>query len=358
MSHALQLARRGMYTTDPNPRVGCVLVNGQEIIAAGWHQVAGGPHAEINALHQAADKARSADCYVTLEPCVHTGKTPPCTDAIIKAGIKRVIAATVDPNPAVSGKGLEQLQAAGIKTETGLMQSQSRELNPGFETRMKKGRPYVRCKLAMSLDGRTAMETNDENQWISGESSRLDVQRLRARSSAIMTGINTVLADDPSLNVRDINTGERQPIRVILDAKLRMPTDARLLGLPGETMIFTESDDMEKQEKLKTAGAQVVSLKCSGKQEFLKSVMRFLASEKEINEILLESGAILAGSMLEANLIDEIIVYVAPVLMGHDARSLFQLPAIRTMADRLELVFSDIRMVGDDCRITAKISSQ
>ena len=235
------------------------------------------------------------------------------------------------------------------------MQSQSRDLNPGFETRMKKGRPFVRCKLAMSLDGRTAMETNDENQWISGDASRLDVQRLRARSSAIMTGINTVMADNPSLNVRDIDTGGRQPIRVILDAQLRMPTDARLLGLPGETLVFTESDDREKQERLIAAGAQVVSLQCAGKQEFLKSVLKFLAAEKEINEILLESGAILAGSMLEANLIDEIIVYVAPVLMGHDARSLFQLPAIRTMADRVVLEFQDIRVVGNDCRITARV---
>ena len=358
MSHALQLARRGLYTTDPNPRVGCVLVNGNEVIATGWHQVAGGPHAEINALQQAVDKAQSADCYVTLEPCVHTGKTPPCTDAIIKAGIKRVIAATVDPNPAVSGKGLEKLQAAGIKTETGLMQSQSRDLNPGFESRMNKGRPFVRCKLAMSLDGRTAMETNDENQWISGEASRLDVQRLRARSSAIMTGINTILADNPSLNVREVDTMGRQPLRVILDAQLRMPEDARLLGLPGETIIFTELTDEEKQKKLMSAGAQIVNLKRSSQQEFLKSVLKYLAEEKEINEILLESGAILAGSMLEANLIDEIIVYVAPILMGHDARSLFQLPAIKTMADRIELEFTNIHMVGEDCRITAKIRSQ
>jgi diaminohydroxyphosphoribosylaminopyrimidine deaminase/5-amino-6-(5-phosphoribosylamino)uracil reductase len=356
MSHALQLARRGLYTTDPNPRVGCILVNGNEVIAEGWHQIAGSPHAEINALQQAGKKAKEADCYVTLEPCVHTGKTPPCTDALIKAGIKCVIAATVDPNPEVSGKGLEKLQAAGIETDVGLMQIQSQALNPGFESRMKKGRPFVRCKLAMSLDGRTAMATNDENQWISGEASRSDVQRLRARSSAVMTGINTILADDPSLDVREIDTQGRQPLRVILDAKLRMPTAAKLLSLPGETLIFTESKDKNKQTNLKEIGANVIQLNSHGKKEFLNSVLKYIADEKEVNEVLLETGAILAGSMLEAGLIDEIIVYIAPVLMGHDARSLFQLPAIKTMTDRVQLEFSDIRMIGQDCRMTATIN--
>ncbi len=228
MSRSLQLARRGLYTTDPNPRVGCILVKNNNVLAEAWHEYAGGPHAEINAIQLAGDNAKDTDCFVTLEPCAHTGKTPPCTEALIKAGVKRVVAATTDPNPLVAGQGLKALEAAGIKTEVGLMQSQAQALNPGFEMRMRDGRPFVRCKLAMSIDGRTALASG-ESHWISGEESRLDVQRLRARSSAIMTGVNTVLADDPSLNVREIDTHGRQPMRVILDSELRTPKTSKML---------------------------------------------------------------------------------------------------------------------------------
>ena len=355
MSRALQLARRGLYTTDPNPRVGCLLVKNNEILAEGWHQFAGQPHAEIHALQGAKDSAKDADCYVTLEPCAHSGKTPPCTDALIEAGINRVVAATIDPNPETSGKGLNMLEAAGIKTEIGLMQLQSQALNPGFESRMKLGRPFVRCKLAMSLDGRTAM-ANGESRWITGEASRKDVQRLRARSSAIMTGVNTVLADNPSLNVRQVDTLGRQPTRIILDTELKTPTTAKLLGLPGDTLIFTTSQDNKRKNELEDAGAKIIIEQTADRRKFLTSVLKYLTVEREVNEVLLETGATLAGSMLEAGLIDEIIVYIAPVLMGHGARALFQLPAIAAMTERIPLEFSDVRTIGQDFRITAKVA--
>ncbi len=357
MSRSLQLARRGLYTTDPNPRVGCILVKDYNVLAEAWHEYAGGPHAEINALQLAGDNAKDTDCFVTLEPCAHTGKTPPCTESLIKAGVKRVVAATSDPNPLVAGQGLKALEAAGIKTEVGLMQSQAQALNPGFEMRMRDGRPFVRCKLAMSIDGRTALASG-ESHWISGEESRMDVQRLRARSSAIMTGINTVLADDPSLNVREIDTNGRQPLRVILDSELRTPKTAKMLELPGETLIFTVSENTERQDELGDVSAQIVKLQSSDKKEFLCSVLQYLAEEREVNEVMLETGATLAGSMLDAGLIDELIFYVAPTILGHDAKALFQLPGIKAMSDHVQLAFTDVRMIGNDCRITAKIRKE
>jgi len=354
MSRALQLAKHGLYTTDPNPRVGCVLVKDNIVIAEGWHQLAGEPHAEINALDQAGERARGADCYVTLEPCSHTGKTPPCTDELIKSGIKRLFAATIDPNPDVAGNGLKILQDSGIKTEAGLMQDQSQALNPGFESRMRKGRPYIRCKLAMSVDGRTALASG-ESRWISSVESRQDVQRLRARSSAIMTGVNTVIADDPSLNVRKINMRGRQPLRVILDKKLRTPGTAKLLSVEGETLIFSCTDDHSKKSELENSGATVINIKTQDAEKFLNSVLTYLAQERKVNEIMLETGSTLAGSMLNAGLIDEIILYVSPVLLGSDAKALFKFPEIKEMTDRVQLQFKDIRMIGEDCRITAVI---
>ena len=353
MSRALQLARRGLYTTHPNPRVGCVLVKDGKIIAEGWHRKTGEPHAEVNALNNAGNNAGGSDCYVTLEPCAHTGKTPPCVDALINAEVRRVIIATVDPNPKVSGKSIEKLKHAGISTETGLLENQSRVLNKGFEMRMRSGRPYIRCKMAMSLDGRTAL-AGGESKWITGEAARADVQRLRAQSDAILTGVNTIIADNPGLDVRDIDTMNRQPLRIVLDRRLRIPRDAKLLGLPGEAMVFTVYGCPDKERTMKKSGTAVVRIDSSGENDFLVGVMRYLAHEKEINEVLVECGPTLAGNLLQAGLIDELIVYMAPVLLGHEAMALFNLPGIKSMTDKVKLEFSDTRIVGKDIRVTLR----
>lgn len=353
MSRALQLARRGLYTTHPNPRVGCVLVVNNQILAEGWHAYSGGPHAEIIALDEAGEAARGADCYVTLEPCVHTGKTPPCTDALINAGIRRVVLAAIDPNPAVAGKGAEQLARHGITVATGLLEQQAQSLNCGFYSRMQKGRPYVRCKLAMSLDARTAM-ADGTSQWITGAAARRDVQHFRAQSAAILTGIDTVLADDPGLDVRDIDIGNRQPLRVILDRKLRIPKDAKILRIPGQSIVFTVYGCPDREKALVDAGVQVIRIDSSGEKDFLVGVMRFLAREQQINEVLVECGPTLAGSLLQAGLLDELIVYMAPVLLGDEARPLFKLPGLCSIKDKIRFNYSDIRMVGQDCRIILK----
>lgn len=354
MSRAIQLARRGLYSTDPNPRVGCVLVKGGAIVAEGWHQRAGGSHAEIIALNVIEHDAKGATCYISLEPCAHEGRMPPCTDALIKANMTRVIAAMSDPNPEVSGMGFEYLQQAGIQTEHGLLSSQSRELNPGFIRRMESSMPYVRCKLAMSTDGRTALACG-ESKWISSAEARLDVQKLRARSSAIMTGIGTILADDPSLNVREIDTFGKQPLRVIVDSALRTPCSAKILNLPGRTLIFTQSEERDKQQVLQNAGAEIIYLPVHGKLARLQAILQHLAVEEEVNEVLLEAGASLSGGMLEGGLIDEIIIYMAPVLMGQNAKPLFNLPAIDSMQDRIQLDTYETRIIGKDLRITAKM---
>ncbi len=353
MSHALQLARHGLYTTHPNPRVGCVLVKNNQIVGEGWHQKTGGPHAEVVALEAAGSAARGAECYVTLEPCAHTGKTPPCKDALINAGVSRVIIGTIDPNPKVSGKSVEALQQAGIKTETGLLQAQAQALNPGFEMRMREGRPYVRCKLAMSMDGRTAL-AGGESKWITSAAARADVQKLRAESSAIMTGINTIIADDPKLTVRDIDTLGRQLLRVVLDRRLKIPRESKLFAEPGEVMTFTVYGCPDKERAMNKAGRPVIRIDGSGEKDFLQGVMRHLAREKEINEVLVESGPTLAGALLQAGLIDELIIYIAPVLLGHEAKALLNLPGIQTMTDLIQLKFTDVRMIGQDMRITLK----
>ena len=354
MSRALQLARRGLYTTHPNPRVGCVLVKDDRIVAEGWHEYAGGPHAEVNALHNARVDTAGASCYVTLEPCCHSGRTPPCTDALIKAGIKKTIIAMLDPNPDVAGQGRAKLEQAGIEVELGLLATTAARINRGYITRRTAGRPLVRCKLAVSLDGRTAL-ADGTSKWITGPEARLDVQRLRAESSAVMTGIGTVLADDPSLNVRDIQL-ERQPLRVIIDPDMKFPASAKMLGLPGRTLIFSKNHDQSLHESLERSGAEIVQI--GGEQTgFLQQVLSYLAGREEVNEVLLETGATLAGSMLGAGLIDELIVYQSPLLLGDGARGMFHLPAISTMADRIELEITDTRRVGKDVRITAKVTS-
>lgn len=353
MARALQLARRGLYTTHPNPRVGCVLVRDNTILAEGWHEYSGGPHAEIMALNNAGGSVKGSDCYVTLEPCVHTGKTPPCTEALVNAGIGRVIIAAIDPNPAVAGKGAEQLANHGIDVATGLLQQQVQDLNCGFYSRMQKKRPYVRCKLAMSLDARTAM-ANGTSKWITGNAARADVQHYRAQSAAILTGINTILTDNPGLNVRAIDLGTRQPLRVVLDRKLQIREDAKFFQLPGESMVFTVYGCPDREKALIAAGIQVIRIDSSGEKDFLAGVMRFLAKERQINEVLVESGPTLAGGLLQAGLLDELIVYLAPVLLGDQARPLFYLPGLDSIKDKIQFKYCDIRMVGQDCRITLK----
>lgn len=352
MARAIQLAERGLYTTDPNPRVGCVLVNDDGIVGEGWHEKAGEPHAEVFALRAAGEKAKGATAYVTLEPCCHHGKTPPCSDALIRAGVSRVVAAMIDPNPRVAGLGLQQLQQAGIQTSYGLLEAQARALNPGFIRRMQSGRPYVRCKLAMSLDGRTAMASG-ESKWITSPAAREDVHRLRARSSAIMTGAGTVLADDPRMTVR-LEGVTQQPLRVVVDTYLSILPQARMLKEPGETLIFTCAEDVTVMESLQQAGARVEHLPGCHPDVDLARVLDRLG-ELGINEVLLETGATLSGAMLRQGLVDELIVYMAPVLMGNSARGLFNLPGLENMEDRIQLEIRDVRAVGSDWRITATV---
>ncbi len=349
MARALRLAERGMYTTDPNPRVGCVLVSGNAIVGEGWHERAGGPHAEITALAAAGPKARGATAYVTLEPCCHHGRTPPCTDALIAAGVGRVVFASDDPNPAVSGAGSQQLKAAGIDVATGVMAASADELNIGFMTRMRTGRPYVRSKIAASLDGRTAL-ADGASRWITGTAARADVQRLRARSSAVLTGVGTILSDDPSLNVRDAVLGEVcQPVRVIVDSRLRTPADARTLGLPGTVRIYClEGRDAGP---LSAAGAQVEAVAADSGHASLSAVLDSLGN-LQINEVLVEAGPGLNGALLAAGLIDELIVYSASHILGSGARGMFDGPPLEQMDERIELRLVDLRRVGDDCRLT------
>ncbi len=351
MAQAIALAARGLYTTDPNPRVGCLLVKEGVVVGSGWHQVAGGDHAEVVALKQAGSRAAGATAYVTLEPCSHHGKTPPCADALIAAGVKAVVIAGEDPNPKVSGSGVHRLQQAGIAVRSGVMQAQAEALNPGFLMRMRRGRPFVRCKMAMSLDGRTAMASG-ESQWITAAAAREDGQRLRARSSAIMTGIGTVLADDPQLTVR-LEGVTRQPLRIVLDPHLSTPPSARIVQ-GGKSLIVTAVSDSDYAPCLLERGAEILYLPQGDRDEIdLKALLHHLA-EREINEIHLEAGATLAGSMLELGLIDELVIYMAAKIMGNSARGLFNLPHLTELAAAVELKITDLRAIGADWRITAQ----
>lgn len=355
MARALQLARRGLYTTHPNPRVGCVIVKNEQIIGEGWHERTGKPHAEVFALRQADSEAQGATVYVTLEPCNHYGRTPPCALALVEAKVGRVITAMVDPNPLVAGQGLKRLEAVGISTASGLLETEARALNVGFLSRMEQGRPFVRVKLASSLDGRTAM-VSGESVWITGEAARRDVQWLRAQAGAILTGIGTVLADNPSLNVR-LSTEElgiigtvRQPTRVVLDSQLRIPLNAQLLTLDGQVLIYTINNNSEKIAALEQLGAKVKVLNTV--QLDLNQVMQDLASQEGVNEIHVEAGATLSGALLQAHLVDELVCYIAPHLMGSEGRPLLQLP-LNNMSERVPLTIKDTRLVGKDIRITA-----
>ena len=355
MSRALQLAERGLYTTQPNPRVGCVLVKDGEIIGEGWHEKAGEAHAEIHALKQAGAKAAGATAYVTLEPCSHHGRTAPCVDALIAAGVLRVVAAMEDPNPLVSGAGLKKLAQAGINVESGLLQAQARELNPGFIKRMTQGLPWVRIKMAMSLDGRTAMASG-ESQWITNTAARNDGQKLRARSSAVMTGIGTVLADDPQLNLRltsaelEITQEIQQPLRVIVDSQLRCSPGARIFQSAGRIVILTTV----KSSKTFAGDVEIVQLAANNNQVDLTQALQWLAAEQQVNELHVEAGSVLCGALLQAKLVDEIIIYMAPHLMGDSAKGLFHLPQIASMQQRIGLEITDVRAVGADWRIIAR----
>jgi diaminohydroxyphosphoribosylaminopyrimidine deaminase/5-amino-6-(5-phosphoribosylamino)uracil reductase len=353
MARALRLAARGAYTAHPNPMVGCVLVRDGEIVGEGWHEAAGEAHAEINALEAAGAKARGATAYLTLEPCSHEGKTPPCAPALIEAGIGEVVIAIEDPFPAVSGNGSAALEAAGIPVRSGLMQDAAERLNAGFLSRVQRGRPFVRLKVASSLDGAIAMKSG-ESQWITGPEARADVQRLRARSGAILTGIGTVLADDPALNVRhdDLDTGGRQPIRAVLDSKLRMPLSAGMLAMPGTTVVYC-TDDAGRQPLL-DAGAHVVRVKREAGVLDVQQVLADLAG-REVNDVLVEAGPAVSGHLLSRRLADELVIYQAPHIMGSETRPMFGTPEWTRLADRLALDIVDLRRVGPDIRMTARI---
>ena len=349
MSRAVQLARRGLYTTSPNPRVGCVLVRDGKLIGAGWHERAGEAHAEAHALRAAGAAVRGATAYVTLEPCAHHGRTPPCAEALISAGIARVVVAERDPNPLVAGKGLEQLAAAGIAVECGLLADEARELNIGFFSRFERQRPWVRLKLAASLDGRTAL-ANGRSQWITGAAARRDGHLWRARACAILTGSGTVLADDPQLTVRELPTG-RQPLRVIVDGALRTPPTARVLG--EGALIYTASDDAARHATLAATGAVPIRLTLDGRHVDLGAMLADLA-RREINELHVEAGAGLAGALLAQGLVDEIVLYLAPMLIGTSGLGLFALPPLAELAAAPRLELNDVRKVGMDWRLLAR----
>jgi diaminohydroxyphosphoribosylaminopyrimidine deaminase/5-amino-6-(5-phosphoribosylamino)uracil reductase len=355
MARALQLAEKGRYAAHPNPMVGCVVVRDGEIVGEGWHAVAGEAHAEINALRVAGERARGASVFVTLEPCAHHGKTPPCADALIEAGVAEVVVGFEDPNPSVSGAGLDALRRAGIAIRTGLLQAEVQTLNRGFIRRVTEGRPWVRLKIAASLDGRTAM-ANGQSRWITGPEARSDVQVLRAASGAVMTGIGTVLTDDPSLTVRDaaIDTQGKQPLRVILDKHLRVPASAKMLSLPGETVVYCIED--RDRGPLVDAGAEVVRVPETGDGLVdIDAVLEDLG-KREVNDLLVEAGPALAGSLITGGYLDELVIYQAPHIMGSETLGMFRTPAWTELGDRCALEIIDVRMVGADTRITARLA--
>ena len=349
MAHALQLAERGLYTTSPNPRVGCVIVREGALVGSGWHQQAGQSHAEIHALREAGDAARGATVYVTLEPCSHHGRTPPCAEALIGAGVARVVAAMQDPNPQVAGNGLALLQGAGIATDCGLLEAQARELNAGFIKRMVMGHPWLRIKTASSLDGKTAL-SGGASKWITGAPARHDVHRLRARSCAILTGIGTVLADDPQLSVRGVET-TRQPLKVIVDSRLQTPPSANILS-GASTLIVCAEPNVRRIAALEAAGAEIRCLPGDDGQVDLGALLSILA-QRGINEVTTEAGATLNGALIAAGFVDEWVMYVAPLLLGDAARGLFALAEPAQLQACHKLVLQDIRQIGADMRITA-----
>ncbi|HET7266753.1 MAG TPA: bifunctional diaminohydroxyphosphoribosylaminopyrimidine deaminase/5-amino-6-(5-phosphoribosylamino)uracil reductase RibD [Oleiagrimonas sp.] len=345
MTRALELAERGMYTTQPNPRVGCVIVRDGDVVGEGWHQRAGEPHAEVFALRAAGELARGATAYVTLEPCSHHGRTPPCAEALIEAGVARVVIASGDTNPQAAG-GTALLRAAGIGVDTGLMEAAARDLNVGFFSRIERGRPWVRVKLAMSLDGRTAL-ANGDSKWITGEAARADVQHWRARSSAILTGSGTALADNPRLTVR-LDAPFEPPLRVVLDRKLRTPADSHLCDGRAPTLLLHGPNVRRGDSNRPGVSWQAISQQ--GDKLDLHAVLAYLAT-LNCNEIHVESGPTLCGALMAEGVVDELVIYIAPVLLGDQARPLMHLPALHAMADRWRMHTVDSRRFGDDVRL-------
>jgi diaminohydroxyphosphoribosylaminopyrimidine deaminase/5-amino-6-(5-phosphoribosylamino)uracil reductase len=351
MSTALRLAEKGLYSTAPNPRVGCVITQNEQIVGSGWHERAGQLHAEINALNVAGVAARGATAYITLEPCSHYGRTPPCADALINAGIAKVIIAMEDPNPIVSGCGCALLERAGITVQTGLLQADAHALNVGFVTRMVHKKPWVRLKIAASMDGKTALN-NGASQWITGEAARQDGHRWRARSCAIVTGIGTVKSDNPQLTVRHVET-PRQPKKVIVDSRLTTPLDAELLQ-GEEVFIFTaNTENQEKKAALSKMGIQVIVLPNAEGTIDLEKMMAMLA-DFEMNELLVEAGCELNGALVKAGLVDEMIIFLAPHLLGDIAQGMIKLPELVNLEQKKVLGIQDLRMVGQDIRVIAK----
>jgi len=351
MARALELAQRGLYTTSPNPRVGCVLVRDGEVVGEGWHERAGAPHAEVNALQAAADRARGATAYVTLEPCSHHGRTPPCVDALAASGVARVVAATGDPSPR-AGKGLEMLRDRRIEVAAGLLENEARELNIGFFARLTRGRPWVRMKIAASLDGKTAL-ANGSSQWITGEVARRDGHHWRARACAILTGIGTVNEDDPRLTVREV-ASSRQPLRVVVDSRIETPPRARILE-GGGVLIAAAHDERSRRRALEERGAEVIVLpNAAGKVEF-RDLFAELA-RREINEVHVEAGFKLNGSLLGEGMVDELLLYLAPNVIGERARGMFNLPELTALSGMRRVAIQDLRMIGNDIRVLARFA--
>ncbi|MDO6637682.1 bifunctional diaminohydroxyphosphoribosylaminopyrimidine deaminase/5-amino-6-(5-phosphoribosylamino)uracil reductase RibD [Pseudoalteromonas carrageenovora] len=356
MARAIELAKKGRFTTTPNPNVGCVLVKNNQIIGEGFHQLAGQGHAEVNALAVAGEKAKGATAYVTLEPCSHYGRTPPCAEGLKAAGVVKVIAAMVDTNPQVAGKGLKILSDAGVEVAFGLLEQQARALNLGFFKRMEQGLPYVTCKMAASIDGKTALK-NGQSKWITGSVARQDVQLYRAQSCAILTGADTVLVDDAKLNVRQNELPQplptdlplRQPVRVIIDSQNRLTPELALFSIENDIIIFTTKVDKSKQWPHFVRRIEVSEINAKVN---LTEVLQQLA-QLQINNVWLEAGATLAGKMSELNLIDEFVFYLAPKLMGCDAKSLVNFPELTSMQNTVHLTFNECVRIGDDLRITA-----
>lgn len=356
MTQALRLAEKGLYTAMPNPIVGCVIVKNGQVVGEGWHEVAGEDHAEIHALREAGNRASGSTVYVTLEPCAHHGKTPPCADALVAAGVAEVVVGLRDPNPEVDGRGAGILEDAGIAVRGGVLATEVERQLEGFLSRVTRGRPFVRLKMACSLDGCIAMSSG-ESQWITGPEARSDVQRLRARAGAIMTGIGTVLADDPSLTVRDpeIDIRGRQPLRVVLDNKLRMPLSAEMLALPGETVVYCTSAG--NRQPLVDAGATVVRVRGRNGHVNALAVLENLGS-RGVNEVLVEAGPELAGALITDDLVDELVIYQAPHIMGSETKGMFRTPTWTALSDRRSLDIIDTCRVGPDTRITARFKKQ
>lgn len=352
MAEALRLAEKGLYTATPNPRVGCIIARDGNIVGRGFHERAGEPHAEVLALKAAGRLAQGATAYVSLEPCSHHGRTPPCVEALVKARVARVVAAMEDPNPLVAGAGVALLREAGIHVQSGLLDQEARALNIGFVSRMTRNRPWVRLKLAASLDGKTALN-NGRSQWITGEAARRDGHHWRARSCAVLTGIGTILDDDPRLTVRHVQTS-RQPLRVVMDSRVQMPPGAKVLT-GGGALVFVAANEPAKITALKASGAEVVVLPDASGKVDLSAMMEELA-RRQINEVLVEAGFKLNGSLLKAGVVDELIIYLAPHLLGDAARGMFNLPELTDLSGRRELSIQDVRMIGADLRLLARLS--